>query len=112
MGYKIAKLSDLDDLNRYDDELKKEEKEPVKPFIPPKGGMSRAALNRCRTMVIAPIGDPEDHRQKITVFAPEPGCREVESIVVRTPQDLARVTRAYRAKYRIPKENVTVLGDA
>jgi hypothetical protein len=112
MGYKIAKISDLASLNQYDEEeLKREEEESVRPFVPPKSGMSPAALRRCRTLVVAPIGDPEDHRQKITVYSPGPNERVLDTLIVRTPQDLSRVMRSYRAKYRIPSENVTVLSD-
>jgi len=84
--------------------------DPEKPVqvTPPKGGMSEAALARCRRLTITDVSDEDSpFRKELMVHPPSPDDRVLETIVVRTPQDLARVKRSYMAKYRIPPENIT-----
>lgn len=78
------------------------------PTAPPKAGMSIRGIERCRRMLIRPVGDVEDRRTQVLVYAPAPDNRIISEQIVRTEQDLARVRMAFMAKYRIPKENVGV----
>lgn len=78
--------------------------------IPPKAGMSPEALRRCRRLkVSAYVGDGP--RWKLEVLGPEGDNRILAHETVRTPQDFARVKRAWMGKYRIPPENVTEAED-
>jgi len=90
------------------------EEVPERPtqFQPPKGGMSEAALKRCRRLIITDAEVTGVYRKLLTVKGPAgSGAKVLEQLSVRTPQDLARVRRAWCAKYRIPPENVTEKGD-
>lgn len=77
--------------------------EPKRMVVPPKVGMSEAALRRCRRLLMVSLAEG---RLRLEVRAPEPDDRILEQLIVRTPQDVARVRTAYMAKYRIPPENV------
>lgn len=77
--------------------------EPQRVVVPPKVGMSEAALRRCRRLSLVSMGEG---RVRLEVRPPEPDNRVLEQLIVRTPQDMTRVKTAYMAKYRIPPENV------
>lgn len=96
-------VTDVDAALNQDPLLEPVLPEPKRVVVPPKVGMSEAALRRCRRLSMVSLGEG---RTRLEVHPPVPDDRILERLIVRTPQDLARVKMAYMAKYRIPPENV------
>lgn len=70
--------------------------------------MSKAALDRCKRLVIEPVSDPKGaYRMRLQVIDPRWGDRVVEGHISRTRQDTARIKTNVMARYSIPSQLVT-----
>lgn len=70
--------------------------------------MSKAALDRCKRLVIEPMEDPKGaYRMRIRVMDPRLNGRVVDVHISRTKQDTARIKTHYMARHRIPSQLVT-----
>lgn len=68
--------------------------------------MTEAALARCRSLNIE---KQPDGRTRLWVKDPRVPKESVREYFARTPQDVARIKRAFMGQYRIPEQNVTLI---
>ena len=71
-------------------------------------GMSKMALDRCRSLVITTKPNEERETYILEVFDPRQkgGTIPIRSHKAHSPHDLERIKRALMGQFRVPKEKV------
>jgi len=71
--------------------------------------MSPAALKRCRSMLIHETDAAG--RTLMQVTDPRLGDRVIQTYYAATPMDIERIKRAWCGTYRVPMQNIVMVGE-